>query len=113
MCTGGFLVPPQTLNPFWRYVFHYIDYQSYVFQGMMVNEFGTRNFTCAPPKTPGGQCNCMYETELADQCLIAGTGVLDNYGYNVGQHGKWVGIMIGIIAGYRALGWLVLWLRRT
>ncbi|KAI7517783.1 putative ABC transporter, partial [Hortaea werneckii] len=45
MCTGGFLVPPQTLNPFWRYVFHYIDYQSYVFQGMMVNEFGHRNFT--------------------------------------------------------------------
>ena len=43
MCTGGFLVPPQTLNPFWRYVFHYIDYQSYVFQGMMVNEFGSRS----------------------------------------------------------------------
>jgi ABC-type multidrug transport system ATPase subunit/ABC-type multidrug transport system permease subunit len=113
MCTGGFLVPPQTLNPFWRYVFHYIDYQSYVFQGMMVNEFGTRTFACAPPKNPGEACNCMYETDLADQCLIRGTAVLDNYGYDVGNTGKWVGIMIGIIAGYRALGWLVLWLRRT
>jgi hypothetical protein len=113
MCTGGFLVPPQTLNPFWRYVFHYIDYQSYVFQGMMVNEFGTRTFACAPPKTPGDQCTCMYDTDLADQCLIRGTAVLDNYGYDVGNTGKWVGIMIGIIAGYRALGWLVLWLRRT
>jgi len=113
MCTGGFLVPPQTLNPFWRYVFHYIDYQSYVFQGMMVNEFGSRNFTCAPPKNPGESCTCLYETELADQCLVSGTAVLDNYGYNVGNTGKWVGIMIGIIAGYRALGWLVLWIRRT
>jgi hypothetical protein len=55
----------------------------------------------------------MYDTELADQCLIRGTAVLDNYGYDVGNTGKWVGIMIGIIAGYRALGWLVLWLRRT
>ncbi|KAM0723909.1 hypothetical protein Q7P37_000899 [Cladosporium fusiforme] len=113
MCTGGFLVPPQTLNPFWRYVFHYIDYQSYVFQGMMVNEFGSRNFSCAPSRTEEGKCSCLYETELADQCLVKGTGVLENYGYDVGNTGKWVGIMIGIIAGYRALGWLVLWIRRT
>lgn len=27
MSVGGFLVPPLTLNVFWRYVFHYIDYQ--------------------------------------------------------------------------------------
>lgn len=27
MSVGGFLVPPHTLNVFWRYVFHYIDYQ--------------------------------------------------------------------------------------
>lgn len=27
MSVGGFLVPTATLNVFWRYVFHYIDYQ--------------------------------------------------------------------------------------
>lgn len=27
MSVGGFLVPPTILNPFWKYVFHYIDYQ--------------------------------------------------------------------------------------
>lgn len=27
MSVGGFLVPPAILNVFWRYVFHYIDYQ--------------------------------------------------------------------------------------
>lgn len=27
MSVGGFLVPPHILNVFWRYVFHYIDYQ--------------------------------------------------------------------------------------
>lgn len=37
MCVGGFLVPLGTLNVFWKYVFHYIDYQAYVFQGMMVS----------------------------------------------------------------------------
>lgn len=28
MCVGGFLVAPTILNVFWRYVFHYIDYQA-------------------------------------------------------------------------------------
>ena len=73
MCTGGFLVPPQTLNAFWRYVFHYLDYQSYVFQGMMVNEFGNRNFTCARADLGPGSCQCLYKSDLADQCLIRGT----------------------------------------
>jgi hypothetical protein len=27
MSVGGFLVPPNMLNVFWRYLFHYIDYQ--------------------------------------------------------------------------------------
>jgi hypothetical protein len=27
MSVGGFLVAPDILNVFWRYVFHYIDYQ--------------------------------------------------------------------------------------
>ena len=27
MSVGGFLVTPTILNVFWRYVFHYIDYQ--------------------------------------------------------------------------------------
>ena len=50
----------------------------------------------------------MYDTVLAPQCLVAGTGVLDQYGYATGRTGKWVGILIGIIAGYRVLGYLAL-----
>jgi hypothetical protein len=57
-------------------------------------------------------CNCMYQTELAPQCRIAGTGILDQYGYGAGHEGTWVGILIGIIAGYRLLGWAVLTFRK-
>lgn len=105
MSVGGFLVSPTVLNVFWKYVFHYIDYQTYVFQGMMVNEFSQRTYSC------GSGCHCMYETELAPQCMIAGTGVLETYGYATGRTGKWVGILIGIIVGYRVLGWLALHFR--
>ncbi|CAI7632231.1 unnamed protein product [Penicillium viridicatum] len=106
MSVGGFLVTPTILNPFWKYVFHYIDYQAYIFQGLMVNEFSERIFSC------GDACQCTYTTDLADQCQIRGTAVLETYGYQTGRTGKWVGILIGIIAVYRLLGWIALQLRK-
>lgn len=106
MSVGGFMVSPTILNVFWKYVFHYIDYQAYVFQGMMVNEFAERVFDCGPG------CHCMYQSELASECKIAGTGVLESFGYATGRRGKWVGILIGIIAVYRLFGWIALVLRK-
>lgn len=81
--------------------------QAYVFQGMMVNEFSRRNYSC------GSSCQCMYQTDLASQCQIRGSGVLEQYGYAEGRTGKWVGILIGIIVVYRLLGWIALTLKRS
>ncbi|GKZ30654.1 hypothetical protein AbraIFM66950_009852 [Aspergillus brasiliensis] len=80
---------------------------AYVFQGMMVNEFQHRIYTC------GASCQCMYQTDLASECKIRGTGVLQEYGYATGRTGKWVGILIGIIAVYRLFAYCALVLRRT
>jgi hypothetical protein len=106
MCVNGFMVQPGTLNVFWRYVFHYIDYQAYVFRGMMVNEFGSRNYSC------GKGCKCMYPSALEDQCTIEGKAVLSVYGYNTENMGKYVGYMLVIILTYRLLGWIVLYVRK-
>lgn len=108
MSVGGFLVSPEVLNVFWRYVFHYIDYQAYVFRAMMANEFGNRVYSCDK------QCHCMYDGPLAAQCKIDGRSVLHEYGYREnGDRGKWVGIMLAIIIVYRILGWIVLALKRN
>jgi hypothetical protein len=106
MSCNGFMVSPNRLNVFYRYVFHYIDYQAYVFQGMVVNEFKGRQYHCGP------KCECEYVTELAPQCKIDGQGVIDLFGYNTHSQGMWVGIMIAIIAGYRLFGLLVMYLKR-
>ncbi len=130
MSVDGFMVPPAILNVFYKYVFHFWDYQKYVFENMMVNEFSERVYTCATTAT-GCQCKClffptllcpvpetdgvlpgMWQTDLADQCLIRGQGVLDQYGYQPGYMGKDVGIMMGIIVGYRLAAWIVLWLKK-
>lgn len=106
MSVGGFMVPPTILNVFYKYVFHYWDYQKYVFEGMMVNEFSDRVYSC------GEGCNCMYNSSLADQCKIDGHAVLEQYGYSTGHMGRNVGIMVSIVAGYRLAAWVVLKLRR-
>ncbi|KAK4239844.1 hypothetical protein C8A03DRAFT_42547 [Achaetomium macrosporum] len=100
MSVNGFMVPPTVLNVFYKYVFHFWDYQKYVFENMMVNEFSERVYSCARG------CQCMWQTDLADQCLIRGQGVLDQYGYKPGYMGKDVGIMVGIIVGYRLAAWI-------
>lgn len=110
MCVNGFMVQPETLNVFWRYVFHYIDYQAYVFRGMMVNEFGKRNYACE--RLADNSCQCMYPSALQDQCLVEGKAVLSVYGFENGDMGKYVGYMLVIIFAYRLFGWMVLALRK-
>lgn len=110
MCVGGFMVQPEALNVFWRYVFHYIDYQAYVFRGMMVNEFGKRNYTCE--KLEDGGCFCMYPSQLQEQCLVEGKAVLESYGYGTQSLGRYVGYLVVIVFVYRVLGWLVLYIRK-
>lgn len=113
MCVGGFLISLPVLNVFCRYVFHYIDYQAYVFQGMMVKEFNARTYECSSLPGSRGRCHCMYQSTLEDQCKTAGVAVLQEYGYALGQEGKCVGILIPIIAVYRIFGWAVTWMRKT
>ncbi|KAF1817058.1 putative ATP-binding cassette transporter [Eremomyces bilateralis CBS 781.70] len=110
MCVDGFLVPMNILNPFWKYVFHYIDYQAYVFQGMMVNEFKDRDYRCT--SIDADTYHCMYPSDLNSKGKIRGTSVLEAFGISVGKEAQWVGISIAIIAGYRILAYMVLRLRK-
>jgi hypothetical protein len=110
MCVDGFLVPMDTLNVFWKYVFHYIDYQAYVFQGMMVNEFQGRVYQCV--KSAEGTYQCNYPSGLNSVGQIRGTDVLKMFSIETGLEGTWFGIMIGIIVGYRLLAYLVLVIRK-
>jgi ABC-type multidrug transport system ATPase subunit len=106
MACNGFMVPVISLNVFWRYVFYYINYQAYVFRGLVVNEFGYRDYSC------GQGCFCQYDTPLKEQCMIAGPGVLDIYGFEATSPAKGVGIILAITAVMRLMGWATLEWRR-
>jgi ABC-type multidrug transport system ATPase subunit len=132
MCVNGFLVPMGTLNPFWKCkyflhpiglgyvtdscssdVFHYIDYQAYVFQGMLVNQFRSTIWDCAK-SSKTGEYQCMYPSDLQAEGKIRGTAVLEafKYSWSDGVIGKWIGLMFAIILVYRVLGYVVLVLKK-
>ena len=107
MSVGGFLVSPTVLNKFWGTWARAIDYQGYVFQGMMINEFKSRTYDC------GEGCVCMYQSDLSSQCSIPGQAVLDTYQYYWDNTNLWIGILLCIVLGYRLLTLGILWLKRT
>jgi hypothetical protein len=107
MACNGFMVAPTRLNPFYHYVFYFINYQAYVFRGLLTNEFAYRNYEC------NSECYCQYNTALSGQCQIQGLGVLQQqYGFEGGSQGLWIGITIGIIAALRLFGWIAMGFRR-
>lgn len=102
MSVGGFLVPQKVLNVFWYYTFYWIDYQRYVFQGMMFNQFENTVYDC------DANCHCMYASELQDQCKIQGKAVLEAVGYSHSDIGLWIGIILVIIFVMRLLSYIAL-----
>ncbi|KJZ79381.1 hypothetical protein HIM_01532 [Hirsutella minnesotensis 3608] len=99
---GGFMVPPDRLNHFYKYVFYYWNFQSYCFEGLMVSQFTNRVYEC------GQACHCLFMSNLASQCKIPGTAVLTNFGYATSFKTENVFIMLAIVLAFRAAAWLVL-----
>jgi ABC-type multidrug transport system ATPase subunit len=103
MSVNGFMVSPSVLNAFWKYTFYWVNYQRFVFQGMMFNEFiPQRIFNC------GSGCHCMYSSVLESQCQIAGDAVLKAIGYGSENKSLWVGLLIAIIFFFRLSTYVVL-----
>ena len=105
MSAGGFLVNPSILQPFYYYSFYQFNYQRYVFEGLVRNEFENRVYEC------DHECHCMYNTDLANKCNISGQGIIDYLGYSQVHIAEWAGILIAVTVVMRLIGWSILFWR--
>ena len=87
MSVNGFLVSIASLNIFWCDAFHYINYQ-------------------------GSGCSCAHGSDQPDQCKIDGRAVLEYHNHATNRLETYIGIIIGIIAVCRLLGYLALHFRK-
>lgn len=110
MVVQGYFIQRQNLPPFWRYSFHYADFQKYAFEGLLKNEMLPNVFQC--DQTPTG-CFCLIPPANATACEFTGRDVLDFYGYTDIEDGKWVGILFAILAAFKLGTYVILKMRGT
>lgn len=75
-CVQGYFIRTTSLPDFWRYSFHYMDYQTYAFDLLVRNDFVGQILPC--PVQPDGTCLCPIPSSLVSQgtCAVTGNDVL-------------------------------------
>ena len=76
MAVSGFMVTPQQLNAFWKYTFYQIGYQRYALSVLFRNQMIGSVYQC------GENCQCIYVTSLASQCMINGKEAIELLGFD-------------------------------
>ena len=104
----GFLAFSRITQTFMYELLHSLNYQAYAFQQLIGTlEIQRRAFDC------GAGCQSLSSSDLADEQKIAGTAVLEQYGYHAEGTGNWIGILLGITLTHRIFACLVNHWRRT
>jgi hypothetical protein len=75
----------------------------------MVNEFQHREYKCAER---AGSFQCSYPSDLNSEGRFRGKDVLEQFSISTGLEGNRIGIMVGIIARYLILLYIVLFSRK-
>ncbi|KAJ3028379.1 UNVERIFIED_CONTAM: hypothetical protein HDU68_001845 [Siphonaria sp. JEL0065] len=101
MVTQGYFVRRQNIPAFWRYVFHYWNYQKWSWEALIANEFVGLTFDCNP--NPSGKgCFCSIPSSLGpDACTFTGDDILVEYGYTDYSYWKSAVCLIALIVFFR------------
>jgi len=112
MCVGGYFIRAVNLPRFWYFWAHFIDYQTYAFDLLVVNDLRGLVFDCAIEAD--GSCHCDYPSSLISQglCQLRGEDVLDSLGIGGINTGLYAGILVVITLVFRLLLYLVLVLKK-
>ncbi|ORY29493.1 putative ABC transporter [Rhizoclosmatium globosum] len=101
MVTQGYFVRRQNIPAFWKYVFHYWNYQKWSWEALIANEFVGLTFQCNPNPVGGG-CFCSIPSSLGpDACKFTGEDVIAEYGYGDYSYWKSAVCLIALIVFFR------------
>ncbi|KAJ1559347.1 hypothetical protein HK405_010982, partial [Cladochytrium tenue] len=106
MSVQGYFIKAISLPKFWRYSFHYMDYQKYAFELLVNNDFTGLTFDCG--RNADGTCaQCAYpSSDTNGDCVLYGPDVLDYLQISHISYTNWVVILLAIIIVYR-LAWYI------
>ncbi|KAI9349859.1 P-loop containing nucleoside triphosphate hydrolase protein [Zopfochytrium polystomum] len=108
MCVQGYFIRAISLPRFWRYSFHYADYQKYAFELLVNNDFDGIVFDCG--RFEDGSCRqCSYPSSAPEgSCLLYGEDVLAYLEVGGVKYWEWIVILLGISLVLRMTWYVVL-----
>ncbi|KAI9326268.1 P-loop containing nucleoside triphosphate hydrolase protein [Zopfochytrium polystomum] len=108
MCVQGYFIKAISLPRFWRYSFHYMDYQKYAFELLVNNDFSNLVFDCG--RDAAGNClQCSYPSSApANSCQMYGEDVLAYLEIGGIKYWEWIVILVGISILFRVCWYAVL-----
>jgi len=98
MLFGGFYVNVQRIPVFVRWV-RYTSFMYWGFGGMVINEFGGRNISCA---------DVDHDGEFGAPCPFDGTLIVTNLGYDENSVGGSIGMLLALALAFRLSAYLCL-----
>ncbi|KAI9355094.1 P-loop containing nucleoside triphosphate hydrolase protein [Zopfochytrium polystomum] len=108
MCVQGYFIKAISLPRFWRYSFHYMDYQKYAFELLVNNDFTNVVFDCG--RDAAGNClQCSYPSSApVNSCQMYGEDVLAYLEIGGIKYWEWIVILVGISILFRVCWYAVL-----
>jgi len=112
MSVGGYFIRAVNLPRFWYFWAHFIDYQAYAFDLLVVNDLRGLTFDCAT--LSDGSCQCDYPSSLIAQgeCKLLGDDVLNALNIGGISFKLYASILLIITLVFRILLYLVLVLKK-
>ncbi|KAI9346933.1 P-loop containing nucleoside triphosphate hydrolase protein [Obelidium mucronatum] len=106
------LFRPENIPAFWKYAFHYWDYQKWAWEPLIANEFVGLTFQCEP-KPSGTGCFCSFPSSLGpDSCTFSGEDVIADLGYGNYSYWKSAVVLVSLIIFFRLTFYLALRLKK-
>jgi len=112
MSVGGYFIRAVNLPRFWYFWAHFIDFQTYAFDLLVVNDFRGLVFSCET--LSDGSCQCEYASSLISEgrCELAGEDVLNALQINGINFGLYASILLIITLLFRVILYFVLLLKK-
>ncbi|KAI9337277.1 P-loop containing nucleoside triphosphate hydrolase protein [Obelidium mucronatum] len=102
MVTQGYFVRRQNIPAFWRYGFHYWNYQKWSWEALIANEFVGLTFDCNPNPSGKAGCFCSIPSSLGpDACTFSGEDIIAEYGYTDYSYWKSAVCLVALIVFFR------------
>ncbi|KAG9293832.1 hypothetical protein G9A89_019170 [Geosiphon pyriformis] len=113
MIFAGYLARPDEIPNGWIWA-HYICYQKYAFEAIILNDFRDLKFDCEKLSKNNGTklYNCVFGDKSGNSAQFSGRDVLEELGYPNAHLWLWALILIGMMVVYRMIFYFILRIRR-